>query len=88
MEFVAKKRKLKITIEGQTWEMNAPSIGEQQELDDKIKAAPPSDGLKIYLEFFEKKGIAQETLKGLDLDDFLDLTKFIFAPKKNSMPNG
>lgn len=83
MEFVAKKRTLKITIDGVSHQMAAPNIGEQQDLDEKLKAAQPEDALKVYLAFFEKKGIPAEALKSLEMEEFLDLTKFIFSPKKN-----
>jgi hypothetical protein len=83
MEFVSKKRKLKITIDGTAYEMAVPSIGEQQELDEKLKSAQPEHSLKIYLDFFEKKGVALEALKSLEMDDFLELTKFVFNPKKS-----
>lgn len=83
MEFVAKKKKLKVTIDEQSWEIGCPSIGQQEELSEKIKQAAPENVLSIYVEFFGNLGLPVEALKSLDSDEFYDLTKFVFSPKKN-----
>lgn len=82
MEFVAKKKKLKITIEGESWDIGCPTIGQQEELNEKIKSAAPENVLSIYLDFFSTLGMPSEALKSLDADEFFELTKFVFSPKK------
>lgn len=82
MEFVAKKKKLKITIEGESWEIGSPSIGQQEELNEKIKSAAPENVLNIYLDFFSALGLPSKALRDLDADEFFELTKFVFSPKK------
>ena len=88
MEFIAKKKKLKITIDGQSWEIACPSIGQQEEINEKIKSAPAENVFAVYSEFFSGLGLPMDAIKTLDTDEFLEMTKFIFSPKKNSIASG
>ena len=83
MEFVAKKKKLKVTIDEQSWEIGCPSIGQQEDLQEKIKQAAAENVLSVYVEFFGTLGLPVDALKSLDADEFYELTKFVFSPKKN-----
>lgn len=88
MEFIAKKKRLKVTIDGQSWEIACPTIGQQDDLNERIKAASPEVVFKVYIEFFSKLGLPEEALKNLDTDEFFELTKFIFNPKKKLTEHG
>lgn len=88
MEFIAKKRTLKITIDENTYQMGVPSIGDQEALDEKLATAPPRDAIKIYMDFYQSKGLPADALRSLDVDEFVAMTNFVFNPKKNSPPIG
>lgn len=81
-EFVAKRKKLRVTIEGESVEITAPSMAESEQLEEKLVGLKPAEVFKLYKEFFIQLGIPDNMLKQLDVDDYVELTKFIMAPKK------
>ena len=85
MEFVAKKKTLKVTIEGKSYEMRCPSIGERQEFLEKLKAIKPEDAVSAYADWYQSLGLPKEALFSFDADDFFDFLEFVSNPKKKPM---
>ena len=90
MEYVfkAQKKKIRVEVEGKSYNMNCPSMDQADELDEKINEATKNGGsgksIAIYREFFTKElGLDPEALKGFDADDFIGLVKYVMGPKKN-----
>lgn len=86
MEFVAKKKMMKVTIEGQSYEMRCPCIGETDELTEKLEAleGKSKGALSVYYNFFAGLGLPVEASKKMDTDDFMKFISFVLSPKKNS----
>lgn len=84
MEFVAKKKTLKVTLDGQTHEMRCPTIGERQAFTEKLKDCKPDEAVQIYAEWFSDLGLPKDVLFGFDADDFFDFLEFVTNPKKKS----
>lgn len=84
MEFVAKKKTLKVTLDGQSYEMRCPTIGERQAFTDKLKDCKPEEAVQIYANWFSELGLPKEVLFGFDADDFFDFLEFVTNPKKKS----
>lgn len=82
-EFVAKTKKLKVTINGVSHEMRCPNIAENESLTIKLKESPAENALTVYKEFFSSLGLSSEVMEQMDSDDFLDFIQFVLAPKKN-----
>lgn len=82
MEFVAKKKKLKLTVNGESFEFNAPTVLDQESLKEKLKEAKEIDAAEVYYSFFESLGLPKNASKSMDFDDFMDFIQFIFNPKK------
>jgi hypothetical protein len=82
MEFKASKKKLKVTIEGQAYEMACPSVLESEELNESLKSADPGKAYHIYADMFEKLGLPRAVMLSMDADDFLDFVTFVLSPKK------
>jgi hypothetical protein len=82
LEFVAKKKKVKVTIEGSASEMVVPSIGQLEVFYDQINKAEPKDAIGIYIKFLVSLGLDEKSCKELDFDSMIELVKFVTAPKK------
>lgn len=86
MEFIAKNKKMKVTIEGQSYEMRSPSVGESEELSENLEKLENGKGAtKVYYAFFESLGLPAEAQKKMDSDDFMDFISFVLKPKKKSV---
>jgi hypothetical protein len=84
VEFVSKKKKLRLNVDSTVWEFNSPTVLDQEILHDKLKDVEAKDAAKVYYEFFESQlGLPQEASKSMDFDDFLKFVEFIFSPKKS-----
>lgn len=83
-EFVANAKKVKVTINGTSYEMRCPRIGESEVLDEKINEASPKDHLKVYKDFFKSLGLPHEAFEQMDKQDFLEFVKFVFSPNAES----
>lgn len=82
MEFIAKQKKLKVTVGGQSYEMRCPTIGESEELNHKIKDGKPEEALQTYKSMFSKLGLPETACDEFDTDDFMDFIAFVLSPKK------
>lgn len=80
-EFVAKKKKVKVTIEGVSYEMRYPSVDEKDAFDEKSKIAEPGETINNYKAFFATLGLPEEVSGKMDADDFIEFIGFLFNPK-------
>lgn len=81
MEFVAKKKTIKVTIADVSYDVRCPSVGEHKELQARLKA-PGVDPVAVYEEFFAALGLPKEATNSMDHDTFLEFVEFVLAPKK------
>lgn len=84
-EFVSNPKKVKITINGTSYEMRCPKIGESEVLDEKLSAAEPKEHLAVYKDFFKQLGLPKEAFDEMDKQDFLDFIKFVFSPNDQGL---
>lgn len=84
MEFIAKSKKLKVSINDKTYEINCPTLGQREELFGKVKDSPDKP-LSFYSDWFESLGLPKDAFYNLDSDDFGDLIEFMVNPKKKQM---
>lgn len=82
MEFIAKKKKVRVTIGDENAEMCFPSIGILEDFYESISKAEPRQAGKTYIDFLASLGLPETLSKKMDYDDLLDLIKFITVPKK------
>jgi len=80
-EYVSKQKKIKLTVEGASYEMRSPVLGETEKLEADIKAADPSEVINVYKAFFKDLGLNEDAFKKLDYEDFLDFIGFVLNPK-------
>ena len=86
-EFVSKTKKMRVTIDGSSYEMRCPSIAEAEELNESLKGLEGAEVTKAYLAFFGKLGLKQEVILQMDQDDFIEFIKFVLNPNyKGSQP--
>lgn len=85
MEFVAKRKKLKVSIDGVSYEMRCPTIGERDSFTERLKDEKPENVIKAYAEWYDSLGLPKDALYSLDADDFFELIEFISTPKKKPM---
>jgi hypothetical protein len=85
MEFVAKKKTLKVTIGGVSHEMRCPTIGERQEFLERLKAVKPEDAISAYADWYSGLGLPREALYSFDADDFFEFLDFVSNPKKKPL---
>jgi hypothetical protein len=81
MEFVAKKKTLKISIDGVSHEMRCPTLGEREELVEKLKGNEDK-AFQMYADWFETMGLPKSALYSMDADDFVEFIEFVTNPKK------
>lgn len=84
MEFVSKRKKLKVTIDGEQFEMNMPNFGENEDMNQKIAEAEAKDVPKICKDFFEMLGLPKEAQRKLDAADFEKLYTFVVTGGKKN----
>lgn len=85
MEFVARRRKIKVILDSGEYLIDVPSIGDVQALDERIKSrASDTEVIEIYLDFLSRAGLPKDELVKLDADLFLQLVTFITSPQKKS----
>lgn len=80
-EFVAKEKKIKVTVGGKSYEMSSPKVSDVQEINQKIKGNE-TNSLDVYAEFFDKLGLPKEVCLSMDAEDFISFCEFVLAPKK------
>lgn len=85
MEFVAKKRKIKVVLDSGEYLVDAPSIRDIQSLDESLKSRKSDvDAISIYADFMHKLGLPREEVLSLDASLFTELVQFITSPQKKS----
>lgn len=82
MEFVAKKKTLKVSIDGESYEMKCPTIGDRESFTEKLKNAKPEEVVQMYADWYESLGLPKEALYKFDADDFFEFIDFVTNPKK------
>lgn len=82
MEFKAKRKDLKIDIEGVVYEIKSPKMSQFEELQKLIKDKPAEELFLLYKEWLISLGLPTEALEELDKDDFLGLVQFVTSPSK------
>jgi hypothetical protein len=86
LEFIAKKKTLRVTVGGATHEMVAPTIGQTEALSQVLNEAQPQDAFKLYAKFFTELGLPDGVIQQFDQDDFFDFIGFVLHPKKKASP--
>lgn len=81
-EFVAKSKKIKVTINGTSYEMRCPTIQDNETLNKRLLEEKTENAFQVYIEFFESLDLPIEAIKQMDSDDFLEFITFILTPKK------
>lgn len=82
MEFVAKKKTLKVNIDGESYEMKCPTIGDREAFTEQLKSAKPEEVVGLYADWYQSLGLPREALYKFDADDFFDFIEFVTNPKK------
>lgn len=82
MEFKAKRKDLKIEIEGVAYEIKSPKMSQFEDLQKMIKDKPTEELFFLYKEWLISIGLPQSALEELDKDDFLGLVQFVTSPSK------
>lgn len=86
-EFVSKTKKIKVTVDGVSYEMKSPTLGQSEKLDQDVKSASPSEVINVYKKFFVELGLSQEVYSKMDYEDFLEFIGFILNPKAKGPQN-
>lgn len=82
MEFIAKKKTVKIQVDGTVHEMSVPSIGQSEELFENLKSKSGIDVFHTYDSFFKKLGLQINLSEHLDAQDYNEFISFALTPKK------
>lgn len=83
MEFVARRRKLKIILDSGEYEISAPSILQIQKLDEALRARQSDiEAIDIYADFLSSLGLPREALLSLDGQLFTELVSFVTKPQE------
>lgn len=82
MEFKAKRKDLKIEIEGVKYEIKSPKLSQFEELQKAVKDKPTDELFLVYKSWLVSVGLPEVALDELDKDDFLGLVHFVTDPKK------
>lgn len=80
MEFKAKRRKLKVTIDEMTFEVKFPTLGELSEYRAKVKDAPESE--EHLAEFMASLGLPKDAQKSLEPSDISEIVGLLTDQKK------
>lgn len=82
MEFVAKRKTLRITIEGESVEIKSPTLFDFDKLSKSIKGLEGEEVTSAYVSWFSELGIPERLIHALDQESFLDLVTFLQTPSK------
>lgn len=82
MEFVAKKKMMKVDLSGEAYEMALPNMGQLEKLQDETKNSNEANIMLVYMNFFAELGLPIEAQKKMDVDDFFEFVSFVMNPKK------
>jgi len=85
MEFVAKKKMIKVNLSGEVYEMALPNMGQLEKLQDESKNSNEANVMMVYMNFFADLGLPIEAQKKMDVDDFFEFVNFVMNPKKKLM---
>lgn len=78
------KKKLKIDVYGQEYDLTIPTYLQSISYDDKLKECKTSsERAKCIFSHLESLGLPLEVSKNLTVDDMLELLKYISGEKKS-----
>ncbi len=81
MEFKAKRRKLRITIDEKTHEVVFPKVSQLERFqEDSLKE---KDDLKGVLSFLESLGLPASAARELEPDDLAEVVRLLTGQKKS-----
>lgn len=84
MEFKAKRRKLKVTVDDQIFEVRFPTLGELDEYREKVKGAPDESMGTQLQNLIAMLGLPADAQKTLEPMDFKELVDILTDQKKTS----
>jgi len=78
--------KIKVILDGEQYEFRKPKIGEQLDLEKRVKEAKDGVGdlSAIYIDFFEQCGLPREMILGLETDLLVELAHALEPEKKKA----
>ena len=82
MEFVAKKKMIKVELSGEAYQMALPNMGQLEKLQDETKNSNEANIMSVYMNFFVELGLPIDAQKKMDVDDFFEFVSFVMNPKK------
>lgn len=83
MEFVAKRKRLKIVLDSGEYEIQAPSILQIQKLDEALRSRQSDiEAIDIYADFLASLGLPKDALFELDGQLFTELVSFVTKPQE------
>lgn len=82
MDFqVVKKPALKVSIYGEEFSVNKPTVNQVKEYREKIKSGD-FDEIEDSKKFLVGLGISYDVLGSMEAQDYSDLIEFLINPKK------
>jgi hypothetical protein len=85
MDFKASKKKLKVSVGEQVYELACLSILEHEQLEEGLKGIEPGKAMQFYAEVMAKHGLPKEVFfSEFDSESALDLITLWLSPKKKN----
>jgi hypothetical protein len=81
MEFKAKRRKLKVTVDDQVFEVSFPKLGELSEYREKLETAE-SKG-KVLTNWLASLGFPEDAQNQLEAGDLTEIIEILTDQKKS-----
>lgn len=82
-EFVAKRRKLRVTIDDVQYELAFPKVREIEEFQRTSQGVKEKDALGVLIGFLETLGLKAEAARSLEPDDLQEIVKILTGQKKS-----
>lgn len=73
---------MKVTVDGESFEVRCPNIGDIELIQERINSEGEEKALGIYKDFFKDIGLPVEAYKKFDMIDFQEFVEFLMSPKK------
>ena len=85
MDFKASKKKLKVTVGEQVYELACLSIAEHEQLENGLKGIEPGKAMHFYAELMQEHGLPKDVFfSEFDSESALELVTLWLSPKKKS----
>jgi hypothetical protein len=81
MEFKAKRRKLKVTIDDKTYSVRFPHLGEMDEYRRSVKDKSEDEQQEALLELIASFGLPREAILELEVPDFKEIVHLLTDQK-------